>query len=79
MICASECDCGAPVGHQHDPDCNSFRNCDEGRSCDLHAAQSEADHSYMRGMSHGAVFGFLDDSEKQSLREAGRGHLVFEL
>lgn len=76
MNCSSECDCGAPIGHMHDPDCNSFRNCDEGRSCDFHAAEARAEFSWMRGMSHGAVFGVMSESDKREMRLAGRGHLV---
>lgn len=44
--------------------------------CDKHEAEAMAEHVWMRGMSHGAVFGFMNDAEKQQLRKAGRGHLL---
>lgn len=75
-LCVSECDCGAPIGHQHDPDCSSHRNCDAGRSCDKHAAEAQAEHAWMRNVSIGAVTGVMSEADKQELRNAGRGHLV---
>lgn len=74
--CQSECDCEHIESISHDPDCHSRDVCDEGRMCDKHSAEQMADHEWMRGMSHGAVFGFMNESEKQQLRDGGRGHLV---
>lgn len=77
--CQSECDCDQdlePGNTSHAPDCHSRVECDEGRMCDKHEAEAMAEHVWIRGMSHGAVFGFMNEAEKQQLREAGRGHLL---
>ena len=78
-ICRSECDCDATSvngGTEHASDCHSRVECDEGRCCDKHMAEAEAEHSWMRGRSMGACTGVMSESDKQDLRDAGRGHLV---
>lgn len=76
--CESECDCGAPGGRPHEPDCHSFDNCDERHSCDKHTAEAMADHAYLRGAPRHTVFNDQQakDERDQELRDAGRGHLV---
>jgi hypothetical protein len=74
--CASECDCEYIESISHDPHCHSRTVCDEGRMCDKHAAEAMAEHAWMRHVSIGAVTGVMSESDKQDLRDAGRGHLV---
>jgi hypothetical protein len=74
--CASECDCMAPGGYPHEPDCHWWDKCDEDRSCDKHREEARKEHEYLRGMSRGAALGVMSEEEKQDLRDAGRGHLV---
>jgi hypothetical protein len=78
--CESECDCGAPGGYPHEPDCHSYDVCDEGHMCDLHEAQAMAEHAYLRGVPRYAVIEDAQGKEEfnQQLRDAGRGHLVKE-
>lgn len=77
-LCTSECDCGAPGGYPHEPDCHWWWKCDEGQMCDKHTAEAIREHSWMRRVPRSAVTGVMDESEKQQLRDAGRGHLVRE-
>jgi hypothetical protein len=81
--CQSECDCGAPGGYPHEPDCRSLEKCgegrlSEGRMCDKHAAEAQADHEYLRGAPRHTVFNDAQAVEErnQELIDAGRGHLV---
>jgi hypothetical protein len=76
--CNSECDCGAPGGYPHEPDCHSYQECDEGRYCDKHLAEAEAEHAYLRHVPRHMVINDEQSREEyaQELRDAGRGHLV---
>lgn len=80
MNCQSECDCGAPGGYPHEPDCHSHEKCDEGRFCDAHYAEALADHAYLRHGPRYQVYGDAEVREEfnQQLRDAGRGHLIKE-
>lgn len=79
--CESKCDCGNPsVAYYgpHDPDCHSLDLCDEGRMCDKHRAEAEADHAYLKHVPRHMV---IDDEEadeerNQELRDSGREHLI---
>lgn len=77
--CESACDCCNPsvkFHGPHDPDCHFYDHCDEGRYCDKHLAEAEAEHAWMRGIPKSVVTGVLSDEDKQDIIDAGRGHLV---
>lgn len=77
--CESKCDCGAPGGYAHDPDCHSWVKCSddaEGGACDKHWEEALKDYAYLARVPRSAVYGEMTESEKQDLRDAGRGHLV---
>jgi hypothetical protein len=76
--CQSECDCGwpGPAYGPHDPDCNSYRECDEQAYCDKHFDEASRENAWMLGVSLGAITGVMSDEEKQDMRDGGRGHLV---
>jgi hypothetical protein len=80
MNCSSECDCGAPGGYPHDPDCHSYRKCEDGGYCDKHYAEAEAEFAYLRNVPRHQVYDDQQakDERNQELRDAGRGHLVRE-
>lgn len=67
--CQSECDCGAPGGYPHEPDCHWWDKCEDGQWCDKHYLQAEADHAYLRGTPS-------PEQAEQDIRDAGRGHLL---
>jgi len=52
--------------------------CDEGRYCDKHLAEAEAEHAYLRGKPRYWVYNDQQarDEFNQDLHDAGRGHLV---
>jgi hypothetical protein len=80
-VCRSECDCCPYAdpetgGDVHESDCHSQVECADGRWCDRHLAEAEAEHSWMRNVSIGAVTGVMSEQDKQDMRDAGRGHLV---
>ena len=53
------------------------RECgDEGILCDPCFQREMREHSWMRGVSLGAVTGKQSEQDKIDLRNAGRGHLV---
>jgi hypothetical protein len=77
--CKSECDCGQdtePGSTAHAADCNSKRECDEGRWCDRHYEERANEYAWMRRVSLGAVTGVMSDADKQDMRDAGRAYLV---
>lgn len=77
--CQSECDCGNPSVKYygpHDPDCHSFRKCDEEVYCDKHFDEASKENAWMLGVPLSAITGVMSDEDKQELRDAGRGHLV---
>jgi hypothetical protein len=78
--CASECDCGAPGGYPHEPDCHWWWKCDEGQMCDKHTAEAIREHSWLRNLPRFQVYGDAQATEEfnQQLRDAGRGHLAKE-
>lgn len=82
--CESKCDCGNPsvkYHGPHDPDCHSLDVCDDGRYCDKHRAEAEADHAYLKHVPRHAVFNDAEAVEErnQELRDSGRGHRVPDL
>lgn len=74
MNCASECDCNAPGGYPHEPDCHYNEYCDEGRMCDAHRAEAMAEHAYLRNTPRFEVYGDAqaEQERNQELRDAGR-------
>jgi hypothetical protein len=82
MNCESKCDCGNPSVKYygpHDPDCHSLDVCcEDGRMCDKHMAEAEADHAYLKHVPRHQVFNDAQAVEErnQELRDCGRGHLV---
>jgi hypothetical protein len=70
MTCQSECDCGAPGGYPHEPDCHSFRICDEGRWCDKHLNETTAE---MRAEWWRRP---TEERYRQDMIDAGRSHLL---
>lgn len=78
--CESECDCGAPGGYPHEPDCHSFDICDEGKWCDKHFQEELMAHVHLRRVSRHQIYNDQQaiDERNQELRDAGRGHLCRE-
>lgn len=72
MNCASICDCGAPGGYPHEPDCHSYAICDEGRWCDMHWKEAEAEMRVLYDREK------REQQDRQDIRDAGRGHLLKE-
>ncbi len=71
--CHSECDCGNPsvkYHGPHDPDCHFYDVCDEGRYCDRHLAEAEAEHAYLRHVPRYMVID--DEQSRQELAEGLR-------
>lgn len=74
--CQSECDCGRIDGKPHDPDCHSYRECDDGVYCDKHFDEASKENAWMLGVPLSAITGVMSEQDEQDLRDAGRGHLV---
>jgi len=76
--CQSDCDCGAPDGTPHEPDCHSFHVCEDGRYCDSCYRAAVREFAYLQHVPRYAVMD--DDLAREELnaelRDAGRGHLV---
>lgn len=75
IICQSECDCGAPGGYPHEPDCRSFRKCDwdgEGAYCDAHFEEAAMENARVLR----TPIGQTEAEMRQDLIDSGRGHLV---
>ena len=70
--CHSECDCGwpGPDYGPHDPDCHSYDVCDEGRWCDKHWKEAEAEMRVLYDREK------REETDRQDIRDAGRGHLL---
>lgn len=81
MNCHSECDCNAPGGYPHEPDCHYYEYCNDGKYCDKHRAEAEADHAYLKHVPRHAVFNDAEAVEErnQELRDSCRGHRVPDL
>lgn len=72
--CESECDCNAPGGYPHEPDCHWYEYCDEGRMCDKHEAEAMAEHR--RDYLNAGGYAQTEDQMRQDMIDAGRGHLL---
>lgn len=69
MNCQSECDCTAPGGYPHEPDCRYHEHCEEERMCDKHRAESMAEHAWLKGTPS-------PEQYRQDMIDAGRAHLL---
>lgn len=76
--CEGKCDCDAPGGYPHDPDCRSLDKCDgeNGQWCEKHWQEQLYENGWMKGRPLSSVTGVLSREEKLELCRAGRGHLV---
>ena len=79
MNCHSECDCNAPGGYPHEPDCHWYDVCDhdgEGAMCDKHMAEQEAHYRKEWLRAGGSTDAQTQDQMRQDMIDAGRSHLL---
>jgi hypothetical protein len=78
--CEGKCDCNAPGGYPHDPDCRSLDQCDgeRGMWCEKHWQEQLHIHGWLRHVPRHMV---IDDEEaeeerNQELRDSDHEHLI---
>jgi hypothetical protein len=70
--CEGKCDCGAPGGYPHDPDCRSLDECGENGMCEKHWQEELYAHGWMKGREPPRSQEEID----QELRDSGHDHLI---